>query len=453
VDEAAAGNDRHPPDGGFRRTLGSFDATCVVIGAVIGVGIFFTPTQVARLAGSEGLAMLAWGAGGLIAVVGALSFAELGGLYPRAGGQYAALRDAFGAPVGFLHGFCNLTAIQTGSLAVISIVCAHHLGRAVTGAEIEADATLLIATLLIAGLACANILGVRFGAGVQNLSVVAKIATLLFVVAVAAAAEPALPAPPAPAGELAAAAGAGFIAALVPTLFAYGGWHQGLWVAGEIRDPERAVPRALILGVGIVVALYLLANAAYFRLLGHDGVAGSDTLAADAISRLLPELGGRVIAAAVALSAFGVLNAQFLAGPRLTWAMANDGRFFGVFGRVWGRTGTPAAAIVLLAGIALAVLHAAETDQVEGILFGVVLVDAVFFALTAAAVLALRRRFPDRPRPVRVPLYPAVPLLCLAGQLAIIAGTFLYVENRDAALIGLGWLAAGSAIYFVGFRR
>lgn len=453
MDGGAPEREASSADGGFRRTLGSFDASCVVIGAVIGVGIFFNPRQVAELAGSEGLAMLAWGIGGLIAVVGALSFAELGGLYPRAGGQYAALRDAFGGLVGFLHGFCNLTAIQTGSLAVISIICAQNLGRAVTGAEIAGGPATLLAGLLIAGLAGANILGARVGARIQNLTVVAKSATLLFVTALAALAEPA-----SADGSAMKAAGAAdaiprgaFLAALAPTLFAYGGWHQGLWVAGEVRDPERTVPRALVLGVMVVVALYLLANGAYFRLLGFDGVATSGALAADAVSRVLPDLGARVVAGAVALSAFGVLNAQFLAGPRLTWAMASDGRFFRVFGSLWRRTGTPAAAILLLSGIALALLPVG-IDRVDRLVTGVVLIDAFFFALTAAAVIALRRRAPERPRPVRVPFYPWVPLLCLGGQALAIVGSLLSPSTREPAAIGAAWLAAGVAIYAVRFR-
>jgi APA family basic amino acid/polyamine antiporter len=455
VSEATAGDDRHPPEPGFRRTLGPFDATCVVIGAVIGVGIFFNPTQVAKLAGSEGLALLAWGAGGVIALVGALTFAELGGLYPRAGGQYGALRDAFGAPLAFLHGFSNLTAIQAGSLAIIAIVCAQNLGFAATGGEIAPRAVMSIAVALISGLAGANILGVRFGAAIQNVTVIAKSATLLFVTALAIFAAPAAgegSAVPTPGVDANAGGLAAFLAALVPTLFAFGGWHQGLWIGGEVRDPERTVPRAIVLGVVVVIALYLLVNGAYFRLLGHGGVAGSGALAAEAVSRALPGLGSRIVAGAVAFSAFGVLNVQFLSGPRLTYAMARDGRFFGAFGVLHARTGTPVPAILLLAAIALALLLAAGAEGVDRLLTGVVTVDATFFALTAAAVIVLRRRDPARARPVRVPLYPWVPILCIAGQGLAIVGSFQNEATRSAAWIGAAWLAAGLAIYAVAFR-
>ncbi len=444
-----------PDPTGFQRRLGPFDTTCVVIGAIIGVGIFFTPSFVARITGSAELALATWGVGGVIALLGALTFAELGGLYPRAGGQYDALRDALGAPFGFLYGFCNLTAIQAGAVAIIAIICARHVGVAVNGAPFGETAEVALAVVIIGGLAGANILGVRWGASIQNLTVVAKVATLLLVTVIAALAEPAAVAetPTSLAPGTASPWGVLLIAGLVPTLFSFGGWQQGLWMGGEVRDAERTVPRSIVLGVVVVVAVYLLVNWGYFRLLGFDGVAGSKTLASDAVSVVWPHVGTRIVAAAVALSSFGVLNAQFLAGPRLTYAMARDGKFFRAFGRLHGSFGTPVAATLLLGTIAVVLLLVAGFNGVDQLLTGVVLIDAAFFALTGASLVILRRKAAGRERPVRVPLYPWVPLLFVAGEVLVVIGALRDESTQQAVHLAVIWVIGGLVAYCALFRR
>ncbi len=335
------------PEPGLRRVLGPLDAMCIVVGAIVGVGIFFNPTDVARLAGSGGLALVAWAVGGAIALLGALTFAELGGLYPRSGGQYEILRDAYGPPPAFLFVFCNATAIQAGATAIIAIICAQHLAIAV-GAVPQGLLVAAVAAGLIIGLITANCLGVRWGAGIQNLTVVAKIATLLVVSLLAAlfgTNEVTGTLAPAESARPALGVSGALFAALVPVLFAFGGWQHALWMAGEVRRPRRDVPLSIVGGVVLVVILYLLVNWAYLRLLGYDGVAGSTALAAEAVAVVAPKAGSRLIAAAVALSAFGVLNAQLLSGPRLVYGMARDGRFFRIFARVPARFGTPVPAI------------------------------------------------------------------------------------------------------------
>ena len=248
--------------GGLRRVLGPVDATCVVIGAIIGVGIFFTPSRVAQLAGSGELALVAWTVGGAIALLGALTFAELGGLYPRSGGQYEALKDAYGPLPAFLFVFCNATAIQAGAIAIIAIVCAQNLGIA-AGGTLSGLALTVAAALLIAGLIMANALGVRWGSGIQNVTAFAKVATLVAVTVVAAAFGSADPTGGA-SGIAATPVRLGFLgaifAALVPVLFSFGGWQQALWIAGEVRRPHRDVPLSMVAGVLLVVAVYLLVN-------------------------------------------------------------------------------------------------------------------------------------------------------------------------------------------------
>ncbi len=303
-------------DGGLRRELGLFDAVCVVVGAIIGVGIFFTPSKVAALAGSPGAALLTWAVGGGIALLGALTFAELGSLCERSGGQYEILRDAYGPLPAFLYVFCNATAIQAGSAAVIALVTAQYLGKAVTGAVPGESLLTLLSLLLILGLVLANTAGVRWGARVQNFTVLAKTATLGLLVLAALlfgggrSGEPVGGTGISPSTSLLA----GLFAGLVPAFFSYGGWQHALWIGGEIKNPRTNVPRAIIFGVLLVVAVYLLANWAYLHLLGFEKTAGSAALASDALGALWPGAGERVTAAAVALSAFGVLNPDYSPG-------------------------------------------------------------------------------------------------------------------------------------------
>ncbi len=434
------------------RVLGLWDATCVVVGAIVGVGIFFTPRDVAHVTGSATGALLAWAFGGLIALLGALTFAELGRLCPFAGGQYHILRDAYGRPPAFLFVFCNLTAVQAGAVAIIAIVGAQNLGVALHGADPHGRWVMAVATLLTWVLVGVNVVGVRSGAGLQNLTVVLKLLTLGGLVALAAAIEPVAPGPraasePAGAGPLTFAA---LFAGVTLTLFAYGGWQQALWMAGEVVDARRIVPRAILWGVLVVVVGYLAANWAYLDLLGLGGVREARSLAAEAFSRWSPGLGRRAAAAAVAVSAFGVLNAQFLTGPRLTWAMARDGQFFSPFARLHARFATPAPAILLLGALATALTVGLGLDRTDLLTTGVVVVDAAFFALTGLALPLLRRRTPAAERG---PGWVAAAAVAFAAlELMAIAGSLLEKDMRLVALTGLGWIAAAALTWAAFFR-
>ena len=339
-------------DVGLKRALGSVSATCIVIGAIVGVGIFFTPSRVAAVTGSADLAMWCWALGGLGALLGGLVFAELGGMYGKTGGQYEILSDAYNPLVAFCFVFCNSTAVLAGAAAIIAIFCAENLGVMVNGAAPDARTVTWMSVVMIAGLAGANVIGVRWGAMIQNITVFAKLTTLLIVTALAAFAAPQVVAE----ASMSNAADPGGVAVapllfagLVPALFSFGGWQHALWIGGEVKNPKRNVPLAIVAGVLIVIVVYLLANWAYFALLGYGGVVGSKALAADAVSVVWPDIGARMVAAAVAFSAFGVLNAQLLSGPRLLCGMARHGRFFRPFAHVHPRHGTPFPAIALIA--------------------------------------------------------------------------------------------------------
>jgi len=423
----------------LRRELGLLDTTSVVIGAIIGVGIFFTPRDVAVIAGSVPVALGLWVLGGVIAALGAVTFAELGRRYPRAGGQYDVLRDAWGSLIGFLYVFCNLTAIQAGSCAVIAVICAENLARAVGVLDPPPTQVLIGAVLLIVGLSAANAVGVRQGARIQNLTTVAKLVTLATVIGVALLG----PVAPVAASPPPAMPSAGLLAGLLPAMFAYGGWQQALWMGGEVRDPDRHLPRGILLGVGAVILVYVGSAWAWFELLGFEGVVGSNALAFDAGQAVWGPVGGRVVAGAVAVSAFGVLNAQFLTGPRLVWALAADGRFFRLFAGVHPTFATPVPAILLLAALSLGALFAAGVAELTA---WVVVVDALFFALTGLALV----RFQLGERALRASALAALAFAAL--ELAAIVGAIAAPEVRGAAWAGFAWVGGAALVWAVGFR-
>ncbi len=442
----------NPNEGELKRVLGPISAGCIVIGAIVGVGIFFTPSRVAELAGSANLALLTWGIGGVIALVGGLTFAELGGMYPKSGGQYDILRDAYGTPIAFLFVFCNATAVQAGAIAVIAAIVAKNLGVLVYGVAPGSSGILLVAIAAIVGLAAANMIGVRWGSDIQNLTVFIKLAALgLIIVLAVLFVTPAGKTDVAPLA-LPASPWKGVFSGLVPVLFSFGGWQQGLWLAGEIRNPEKNVPRAIIFGVLVVITVYLAANWAYLDLLGYAGVVNTETLAADAVGKVWPNFGSRLIAAAVAISAFGVLNAQLLTGPRLIMAMSRDGRFFRPFGNVDAIRGTPILAIALLAGLGLVLLITGGEKGADRILTGVVFVDSTFFLLTGLAVIILRSKLPNVNRPVRVPFFPVIPLLFVFGEMVVIAGALLDPNYRSSSYLGMIWIAVAFVVYLAFFR-
>ena len=435
----------------LNRVLGPVSAISIVVGSIIGVGIFLTPGQVVQATGSGNLAMVAWLLGGVIAMLGALCFAELGTMYTRSGSQYEILRDSYGPLGGFLFVFCNATAIQCGVTAIIGFICANYLVIGMTGAEPGGLWSPIVATVLISGLALSNVIGVKYGATIQNITVFAKVATLIAVGALAMFAEPAAPAPLAvqPEGSTVGLLFAGFVG----VYFAFGGWQHALWIGGEIKNPRNNVPLAMVGGVGLVIVVYMFANWAYLHLLGDTGVVESKAIAADAVSKVMPGAGQRIVAFAVALSAFGVLNAQLLSGPRLLFGMARDGKFFKPFREPHKKFHTPYWSILLISGLGLVLVWAAGFDRVDLLLTGVVLIDAVFMGLTGLAVIVLRRKRPEAERSVRVPLYPVIPILFVLGILAVIVGTFMDEGKRSAAYIGAAYIAAAAVCYFVFFRN
>jgi APA family basic amino acid/polyamine antiporter len=432
------------------RALGLFSATLLVVGGTIGSGIFFTPAEVARSLPSGALVLLSWALGGAVALAGALTYAELGAMMPAAGGPYVYVREAFGRLPAFLFGWMMLASIASGAIAAVSSGFAGYVAHFVDLSPIGGERPLAVLTIVT--VAAVNYLGVEPGATVQNLLTIAKIAALAALIVLGALLLPRLGPPPpaaAPADPITLSA-AGFAAAFVPVLFTMGGWQQLNMVAGEIRDPSRLIPRSLSLGIGVVIACYLGANAVYLRALGRDGLAASSAIAAETASRIAGPAGGIVITAGVLLSILGMLHVIVFATPRVVFAMAKDGLFFPAAARVHPRFGSPYVAIAVMSAWAIALLLLTG-GRIGTLLGGVVFADQLFLGLGAASVFVLRRRAPDRARPYRVVGYPLVPVFFVLAALVGVASAV--VAAPRTSLIGAALLAAGTMVFFARERR
>lgn len=407
------------------RRIGLFDATMVVMGGIVGSGIFVTPATVAGAAGSRML--WAWLLGGVAALLGAFVYADLSANRPQAGGQYVYLRDAFHPAVAFLYGWALLLVIQTGGMAACAITFARYSG--LPGPEgAVAAAALGLLTLV-------NCLGVVAGSRVQSVLMVIKIAALAALIfGGLILGEPSASGPGVP-GDLGAA--------LIPVLFSYGGWQTSCFVAGELKDPRRDLPRALIAGVIGVIALYSGVALACGRVLGVEGLARSVAPAMDVARLTLGPRGAALIGAGIAISSLGFLSQSILTAPRVYFAMAEDRLFFAAVGRVHPRTLAPVTAIVLQGALAAII---ALLGTFEAILRYVVSIDFIFFALTAGCLFVFARRG-ER---MRMPGHPVSTLAFIGICLFVVRATF--VNDPGHSLIGLALTLAGLPV-FLWWRR
>jgi APA family basic amino acid/polyamine antiporter len=427
----------------FARNLRLFDATMIVISGIIGSGIFINPYVVARAVGTPALILAVWIAGGLIALAGAFVFAELATVMPRVGGQYAFFREAFHPLVAFLQGWGLLLIVQSGATAAVAVTFAQYLGRLVAvPPQLQGG----LASGLLIALAGFHALGIRPGAVLLNAVTFTKtlaLAALIVGAFVLAHGTGLTLHPVTPPGLHGVSLLSAFFAGLVPAMFAYGGWQNLNYVSEEVRDPERNLPRALLIGVVAVVAVYVSANVAYVHVLGAPGLAATQTPAADVAARLLGERGARAISLLIVVSTFGFLNLSLLSAPRVYYAMAADGLFFRVLARLSPRFRVPTAAILLQGGLAAAY---AFTHAYADLLGYVVFADWVFFALSGVALLVFRRTLPGAPRPFPTPGYPWVPLLFTLAGAGIVLNTFF--TDTANALTGVAIFLTGIPVYF-----
>ena len=423
----------------FRRALGPFDATMVVIGGIIGAGIFINPYLVARWLDSPALVLSAWATGGAVALIGAFAYAELGRRLPRAGGQYAYLNEAWHPLVGFLYGWALLLLIETGAMAAVAITFAEYALRLVSAGG-ASPRPLAIAAIVVVSVV--NYLGVKPGSRVLNVLVVLKVAALSALILFAWWTPPAPEwltrgrLDDTPSGALA------FGAALIPILFAYGGWQTANYLAEEMRDPRRHLPWSLITGTLVVVLVYVLINVAYLRTLGLEGLSATTTPAADAAGRWLGPSGEWFVAAAIAISTFGFLNHAVLAPTRVYYAMAADRSFIPALGRLHPRYRTPGAAIVLQSAWAIVLtLTGTYGDLLETVVFA----DWIFFGLTVAGLFVLRSR-ETGDAGYRMPGYPWLPALFV-----MVAGVVVFSSVNAAPIrsaVGAGLLLLGVPVFY-----
>jgi len=416
----------------------------VVVGGIIGSGIFMLPAIVAQRLPTGPLVLGAWVAGGAIALAGAFAFAELATLFPQAGGQYVYLREAYHPLVAFLFGWASLLMIQGGGLGAVAITFAQYSLR-LTGRD--PAAAWLVAAIAIVVVAAVNIAGVKPGSRLLNVLVLLKLAALaaLILGGLLLPHRGPVPATPPPAALPAGSTVLAFGAALVPILFAYGGWQGVNLLAEETSEPRRTIPRALMFGTAIVITVYLLANVVYLSALGRAGLAATPTPASDAVLRIFGPGADRLISAAIAVSAFGFLDLTLLAQTRIYYAMGVDRAFLPALARLHPRFGTPVLAIVLQAawGVVL-VLTGTYGELVDSVVFS----DWIFFALTAAAVFRFRSMIPVSgrdPRAFRMPGYPVVPALFVAAAAAAVVSAIR--TNPTRSVVGVGLLALGVPVY------
>jgi APA family basic amino acid/polyamine antiporter len=433
----------------LRRELGVFSASLMVVGGIIGSGIFFTPAEVAKALPGGTWILAVWVIGGVVALAGALTYAELGAMFPDAGGAYVYIRHAFGPLPSFLYGWMSMLVIATGALAAVAMGFAGYVERFVPLGAIGGRIGMAAATLTV--VAVTNYLGIRPGAVVQNVLTLAKIFALSALIVGGIALWQSLGAAPAVANAPVAPASlaSGMAAAFVAVLFTIGGWQQMNMVAGEIRDPERAIPRALGIGIAIVIAIYLGANAVYLHTLARDGLAASTAVAADTATRMMGSTGATLISIAAMLSILGFITVTLLGNSRIPYAMARDGDFIAAAGRVHPRFGTPHIGILIIWAWSLLLLVASR-GKIGDLLSGVVFADWIFFGMGAASVFVLRRTMPGARRPYRALGYPIVPALFVLAALVGVGSAIVSAPVTSA--VG-GVLLAAGAIWFKVARR
>jgi len=429
------------------RTLGTRDLTLLVVGNVIGSGIFLSPASVLAQSGeSVPIAISVWLVGGLLSLLGALSYAELGAMDTtgQGGGLYSYIRDGFGAFPAFLYGWTLFFVIGAGTIATLAVAAASYMTQFMPMTSMQKDVaavTLIVLMLVI------NVRGTRGSATVQNVATGIKIVAILAMSAVLLAAGRGSEAPLV-AHTVTPTSVSGVGLSIIAVLWAYEGWQYVTFVSAEAVDPQRALPRAIILGTVSLIVIYLMANFAYLAALGPARMAASERVAGEAVAAVMGPAAGWLIAAAIIVSMYSAAHATVITAPRVYFTMARDGLFFQRLAQVHPTRGTPAFAII---ASCLWAIVLALTGTFEQLLTYVVFIGWIFYALGAAAVIALRIKRPDAVRPFRVPFYPVTPIIFVLAAVAIVLNTIV-AQPADAA-IGIAVVLAGAPAYVVWRRR
>jgi len=436
---------------GPKQVLSLADATAIIVGLIVGAGIFGTPSIVAGAVGSPALLVAVWVAGGLFAIVGALCYAELATAFPSAGGEYHFIARAYGRSLAFLYGWARMTVIVAGSIAVFAYLFGDYMSRVI---RLGAYSSAVWAALVVVILTFVNTMGIREGKLTQKIFTFLEVGGLVLIIVVGLLLAPA-PAPaaaPVAGGGVPWYMGAGIASAMVFVLFTYGGWNDAAYISAEVRERERNMVRSLLLSIGLVTVIYLLVNLAYLKGLGYDGMARSDAVAADLLKRVWGAAGETLISVVVAIAALTSVNGSMIVGARSNYALGRDWPMLGFLGRWDEASGSPRTAMLVQGAIALAlvVFGAVQNTGFKGLVEYSLPVFWGFFLLTGVALFVLRIREPQAPRPFRVPGYPVVPAVFV-----LMCGYLLYASlayHRTHALVGLAVLAVGAVVMLFGNR-
>jgi APA family basic amino acid/polyamine antiporter len=419
------------------RRLGLLDSSAIVVGTIIGSGIFLVPNLVARSLPSAPSIIAVWIFTGVLSFFGALAYAELGAMIPATGGQYVFLREAYGPMWGFLCGWTYFFVVISAAIGWLAITFATYLGYFI---PLTPALSKIIAVTLIAAVTFINYRGVALGAAVQKLFTLMKVAALGILIA-AAFLSPAHAAPAAAAGAVTLS---GFGVAMISCVLSYDGWVALSFVAGEVKDPKRNLPLALALGVGLAIVIYVLANIAYLRVLSVSEIAATARVGALAAERTMGPVGGAFVSFSILMSIVGAINGWALTAPRIYFAQAQDGLFFQRFAAIHPRFQTPYVSILTF-GAWSALL--AITGTYETLASYAMYAAWVFYGLTSLGVLVLRRGQPDRPRPYRMTGYPVTLLAFAAVAICFVINTFL--ATPGPAIVGTLLIGAGVPVYFI----
>lgn len=444
-----------PHDTRPRPTIGLREAVAVIVGVVIGAGIFKAPSLVASMSGDAAAMFTLWALGGLVSLIGALCYAELTTSYPHAGGDYHYLHRAFGRSVAFLFGWARFSVITTGSIALLGFVFGDYMQQAIPLTMLPPGwGSTVYAIAVIVGLSALNLRGIRTGTNTQTFLTVAEILGLLLIVGAAA-----LFTDPAPVPEAAAATAAGSTAgaalgmAMVFVLLTYGGWNEAAYISAEMRGGPRDMVKALTMGIVIITVLYLLVTWAYWKVLGMEGMAASEAVAADVMKVAFGPAGEKIISVLVAISALTSINATMIVGARTSYAIGLDWKKLGRLAEWDNERGTPTVAMTVqcVAALALVATGAALGGGFKAMVEFTAPVFWLFFLLTGISLFVLRRREPHTPRPFKVPLYPLLPLLFCASCAYMLWSSLSYVYSQqlgglNAAWIGVAVLAIGGLL-------
>ena len=436
---AAAGQGAQPKPS---LTLG--DAVAMIVGLIVGAGIFGTPSIVAGAVESETLLVAVWIAGGVFSVIGALCYAELATAFPSAGGEYHFLQRAFGRSLAFLYGWARMTVIVAGSIAVFAYLFGDYMSRIWSFGTYSSA---IWAVLIVGVLTAVNYVGIREGKATQNLFTVLEVSGLVLIVVAGLifAPEPAAVAAATGAGQP-WYMGAGIGSAMVFVLFTYGGWNDAAYISAEVRDRERNMARALLFSIGLVTVLYVLVNVAYLKGLGYDTMVRSDAVAADLLKSVWGSAGEKLISFMIAIAALTSVNGSMIVGARSNYALGKDWPLLGFLGRWDEASGSPRNAMLVQGVIALAlvVFGAIQNTGFKGLVEYSLPVFWGFFLLVGVALFVLRAKEPSVPRPFRVPGYPVVPAVFVLMCAYLLYSSLAY--HRTHALVGLGVLAVGAVV-------